>query len=752
MAAEQGKPTNERPLPWNSNEPAKNSAEEERIMRGPSIFDETEDDYLAPGENTGPGDEMDAMIDQYLDRMGPEVNQGQLLSVPVVAVKSDGVLVDVGDKSEGFVNIREFPMIDDKPQVKVGDIIDVIVKGPDPDTGLINLSHREARRRKAWTEAEEAFKNRTAMKGVVTRTVKGGLILDIGTTAFLPASQIDLQRVSDFDAWLGREVEGYVIEFVPEKRRIIVSRRQLLEDQLEGRRKEMLSGLKPDTMIEARVKRVVEFGAFVELGVGLDGLIPRSEISWQRNARPEDYLKSGEKVQAKIIEIDHETGKVTLSRRLALANPWESVQERFPVGSPVAGQIVSLTSYGAFVRLDEGLDGMIHISDMAWDSVGHKPGDYVAVGQEVQATVLHIDVEGRRISLGMKQLTRDPWDGIDERYPRGHQIHGRVTGLTKYGAFVELEPGIEGMIHVSDFTWDKKVRQPRDVVKKGEELDAVVLEIDRERRRISLGVKQLSENPMELFFQTHKNGDVVEGEVISVTEFGAFVRLSQNIEGFMHVSQMDQERVESPKDVVKVGETVQAKITKIDRDTGKVSLSRRQLMKEQERKTIATYVRKNSGSLMSLGELLEDIQLEDVLPPAAKAKKPERKPAPKPEQAEPEPEAPALEEAEVPAESAAPAESEAAADERPEAIEPTAPAPEAAQAPAARVEEPQTPADERVETPSESEAEAAPEGAGAEAGGEPAQAAQVEEPATPADEHADEPASSENEQRPDGQP
>lgn len=627
--ADHGNTTNEPKTPqWTSNQEQHEAPPKE--MGGPSMFDENDDEYLDPGESTGAPDAMDAMMDQYLDRMTPEVNSGQLLSVPVVAVKSDGVLVDVGDKSEGFVSIREFPMIGDKPQVKIGDIIDVIVKGPDPETGLINLSHREARRRKAWIAAEESFKNHTPITGIVTRTVKGGLIMDIGTTAFLPASQIDLQRVNDFESWLGKEVEGFVIEFAPEKRRIIVSRRQMMEGQLESRRRETLQGLTQGQTIEARVKRVVEFGAFIELGAGLDGLIPRSEISWQRNARPEDYIKAGETVTAKVIEIDQETGKVTLSRRLALANPWETAREKYPVGSSVSGEVVSLTSYGAFVRLDEGLDGMIHISDMAWDAAGKKPSDYVAAGQQLTATILNVDTEAKRISLGMKQLTADPWDEIEARYPKGRQIKGAVTGLTKYGAFVELEPGIEGMIHVTDFSWDKKVHQPRDAVKKGEEVEAVVLEIDRERRRISLGIKQLGENPLDVFLAMQRVGDTVEGEVTGVTEFGAFVRLAPNIEGFIHVSQMDQERVDSPKDVLKVGDKVEAKITKIDRETGKISLSRKQLMKDQEKKTISAYMgKKKGGSLLSLGELLEDIQLEDVIP-QAKSEAPKAEPTPEP--------------------------------------------------------------------------------------------------------------------------
>ncbi len=585
-------------------------------MRGPSMFDENDDDYLEPGERAE-RDEMDAMMAQYLEQMPGEVSTGELLNVPIVAIKSDHVLVDVGDKSEGIINIKEFPLVGDKLTVNIGDLIDVVVRGHDPDSGMIILSYQEARRRKALVAVEEAMKNNAPITGVVMRTVKGGLIIDIGTTAFLPASQIDLRRIENFEEWIGREVTGYIIEYTPEKRRIIVSRRKMLEEARESERKVVMGRISVGQMIECAVKRVVEFGAFVDLG-GIDGLIPRSEISWHRNAKPEDFLKTGEVIQAKVIEIGAENGKITLSRRQAQANPWDTVADRFPVGSAINGEIVSVTNYGAFVRLEEGLDGMIHVSDMAWDAMGKKPSDYVAVGQEVSASVLGIDAKAHRISLGLKQLTKDPWEEIESRYPKGMRIKGQVTGLTKYGAFVELEPGIEGMIHVSDFSWEKRVSQPRDVVQKGDEVEACVLEVDREKRRISLGVKQLSESPLEQFIAHYQTGDTVEGEVVNVTEFGAFVKLADGVEGFIHVSQLDKERVNAPSDCIKVGEKVTAKVSKIDPETGKISLSRRQLMKDQERQNNAPYLKKkDTGSIFSMAELLEDIVLEDDLPKTA---------------------------------------------------------------------------------------------------------------------------------------
>ena len=576
------------------------------------------DEYVDPDQvQEMDNREMDAMMDQYLDQMGSSLSEGQLLSVPVIAIKTDHVLVDVGDKSEGMVDIRELQSREGSVAVKVGDVIDAVVKGADAESGLVTLSYREAQRRRALDMIEEAVKNQTPVKGVVTRTVKGGLIIDIGTTAFLPGSQIDLRRVEDFESWVGREVEGLVIEYAPEKRRIIVSRRKLLEGRREKERHALLDTFKVGQLMDVTVKRVVDFGVFVDLG-GIDGLVPRSEISWQRNAQPEDFVKEGDPLQVRVIEIQPQSGKVTLSRRKARENPWDNVAERYPVETHVTGPVVSITSYGAFVRLDEGMDGMIHISDMAWDASGKKPGDFVEVGQELNAVVLSVDAEAHRMSLGLKQLGEDPWLEVAQRYSKGKLVKGKVTGLTRYGAFLELEAGVEGMIHVSDFSWDKRINQPRQATTMGEELEAVVLDVDTERRRIALGVKQLTDNPVQGFLAGHKPGDVVEGEVVNVTEFGAFIKLAPGLEGFMHISQFDRDRIENLAEVVKVGETLEAKITRIDPGSDKISLSRRQMMKEQDRKVVASYMKKNDrGTLNNMGELLGEINLLDDLPPGS---------------------------------------------------------------------------------------------------------------------------------------
>lgn len=559
--------------------------------------------------------EMDEMMNQYLDSMGGSVETGQSMTVPIVAVHADNVLVDVGGKAEGLVPLRELMESADAQPPKPGDKIDVIVKGQDNETGLILLSHTEARRQAAVKNIQAAVESQSTVRGKITRVVKGGLMVDIGLPAFLPASQVDLRRVENFEPWVGQTIECVILEYVPEKRRIIVSRRKLLEKQSLEKREELLSQLQPGQVLDVEVKRIVDFGAFVDLG-GIDGLIPRTEISWQRVNKPDDFLKVGEKIQAKVIEVNKNDKKITLSRRQTSTNPWDEAIAKYPQGSTVEGDVVSITPYGAFVRLEEGLDGMIHISDMAWDSGGKRPQDYVAVGQRATASVINVDPAQKRISLGLKQLVADPWDGIEERYPQGARIKGKVTGLTKYGAFVELEPGIEGMIHVSDFSWEKRINQPKDVVKKGDEVEACVLSIDRERRRIALGVKQLSHSPLELFLTNHSLGDAVEGEIVNLTDFGAFVKLADGVEGFIHVSQLDRNRVESPSSNFKVGETIRAEILKIERDQGKISLSRRQLLKREERSVVKNYMRGSAPQQGStyLGELLAELNLEDELP------------------------------------------------------------------------------------------------------------------------------------------
>lgn len=583
----------------------------------PSILNE-DDEYFEPGEETpqdAEGKEMDDMMDLYLDSMGSSSEVGQLLQVPIIAIQGETVLVDVGSKAEGMVQARELHDAEGNLPYKIGDKIDVVVKGTDSDSGMVLLSHHEARHRAALNALEEAFNKQTPLEGKVVRAVKGGLIVDFGTTAFLPASQIDVRRTEDFEPWVGKQVECVVLEFAPKNRRVIVSRRKHIEADLLKKRKELLDRLNVGDVIEAKVKRLVDFGAFVDLG-GIDGLIPRGEISWQRTAKPEDYLKVDDAIEVKVLQIDSESQKITLTRRQLTPDPWKDAAERFPEGTTTEGEVVSLTNYGAFVRVAEGLDGMVHVNDIAWDTAGKRPSDYFTEGQKLTAQILAIDPEQRRISLGVKQLSDDPWSDVQSRYPKGTRVKGKITGLKKYGAFMELEPGIKGMIHVSDFSWEKRISEPREVVAKGDEVEACVLSVDSERRRISLGVKQLDQSPVDKFAMGHREGSIAEGKIAEITEVGVHLEMPGGVRGFIHVSQLDVERVENIGASFKVGQEIKAEVTKINPKTNEVRLSRRQMLKNEERTQVKGYLNTASGhGRANLGELLAELSLEDDLPP-----------------------------------------------------------------------------------------------------------------------------------------
>ncbi len=558
--------------------------------------------------------EMDALMDQYLDKMAGTMAVGELVQVPVIAIRATHILVDVGEKAEGEIDIREVSDRAGTLYIKLGDVIPAVVKGKDPDSGNLTLSHREARRRVAFQVIEASMRDNTPIQARVSRVVKGGLIVDVGIAGFIPASQFDLRHVESFDPWLGQTIECAVLEFMPEKRRVILSRRKLLQALETIQKTEAIRQLAVGQVIEGTVKKLVDFGAFVDLG-GTDGLIPRTEISWQRMVRPGDYLKVGEKVTVKVIALDAAAGKVTLSRRQLAADPWTLAKEKYPVGSVIEGEVVSITNYGAFVRIEEGLDGMIHIGDMGWDSGGKRPSDFVAMGQRVKAAILNVDTTERRIALGMKQLTADPLAEFARSHPAGTRLKGKVTGLAKYGAFVELAPGIEGLVHVSDFSWDRAVANPRDLVKKGDEIEVRILKTDLDQRRISLGVKQLTESPFQQFTAKHRPGSAVEGEIVSVTDYGVFLKLADNVEGFVHVSQLDTKRVENPAQIFKVGDKLSAEILKMDMGSGKIGLSRRQLLKREEKNLLKAYKEmKNAPGGTNLGELLSELSFGEDLP------------------------------------------------------------------------------------------------------------------------------------------
>lgn len=605
-------PENE--LPQESNQPTPPDQEEPKELQPeteghpegdePETYEWPEDASSNEEDDAALEREFAALLDQHLPG-APESARGELMELLVVAIREDSVLVDMGGKAEASVPIDEFPQVEGKRQVEAGQTIPVIQTGRNED-GTPRLSHRQARARQARNRIREAKDSRSPVRGIVTNVVKGGIMIDIGLDAFMPASQVDLFKIPDLNDFMGREVEAYVLEFDQRRNRAVLSRRQLLFERRESERKEFLEKLAPEQEVTGKVKSALDFGVFIDLGV-VDGFVPREEVSWDRGKSPNDVVKPGEELRLKILHVSPESGKITLSRKRLTPNPWEKIGERYPVGSTVRGEIVAIQPYGAFVHVEEGITGMIHASDMSWATGNKKPQDYVRAGDEVTSQVLEIDTKKHRLSLGLKQLAKDPWEGVEERFKPGTKVKGTVSSITNYGAFIKLDEYVEGMVHVSDLSWEKRVGHPKDYLKVGEEVEATVLKIDSDQRRISLGIKQLQDSPFDTYLKENKVGSVVKGTVTRFAPFGAFVELQPGLEGLIHISQIDQKRVDLPESVLTSGEEVTVKIINVDRKKQKISLSRKEAMRHAERENIRRYMKKQDDqpSGMTFGEALE---------------------------------------------------------------------------------------------------------------------------------------------------
>lgn len=566
------------------------------------------DDSKMSEEDAALEQEFAALLDQHLPGGASDPSRGELIEVPIVALKEDHVLVDVGGKAEATIPIHEFPAINGFRDLRIGQIIQVVQLGKNDD-GSPRLSHRQARQREAQKAIRDAQEHRVPLRGTITAVVKGGVMVDIGIEAFMPASQVDLFKIPDLSKMVGEEIEAVVLEFDPRRNRAVLSRRQLLFERRESTRKGFLDELQPGSIVKGKVKSALDFGVFVDLGM-VDGFIPREEVSWDRGKSPAEVLAPGTEVEVKILNVSPETGKVTLTRKRLAENPWDHVEERYPVGKVVLGRIIALQSYGAFVHVEEGITGMIHASDMSWAAGNKKPQDYVRVGDEVTSIVIEVSRAEKRLSLGLKQLARDPWTDVMDKYPQGSRHKGTVTSLTNYGAFVKLDDAVEGMVHVSDITWEKRVNHPKDHLKVGQEVDVTVLKLDSENRRISLGMKQLADSPFDAYLKANPIGSIVKGKVTRFAPFGAFVELAPSLEGLIHISQIDEKRVELPEKALKLGEEVTVKILKVEGKNQKISLSRRDAMKHAEKENIRTYMKKqNDGPTgMTFGEALRAAQ------------------------------------------------------------------------------------------------------------------------------------------------
>ncbi|MBX3365864.1 MAG: 30S ribosomal protein S1 [Phycisphaeraceae bacterium] len=509
---------------------------------------------------------MDALLG---DKIG-DLTPGKLIKGKVIGFQGDGVVVEVGLKSEGLIPRDEF---DNMPELKVGDTIDVLLESLEGEDGTVQVSKRRADRMLNWQRIIDTQREGDVVEGMVTRKIKGGLLVDIGVPVFLPASQVDVRRPGEIGDYIGRKVRAQILKIDTERKNIVISRRKLIEDERDAAKKRLMSTLKEGEVVTGTVKNIADFGAFIDLG-GIDGLLHITDMSWGRINHPSELLKIDQKIEVKVLNIDREKEKIALGLKQREASPWEEIEKKYPVGSRVRGAVVNLMSYGAFVRLEDGIEGLVHISEMSWTRRINHPSEMVQPNQEVDVVVLEINKDKQEISLGMKQIDVNPWELVGEKYPPGTVVEGKVRNLANYGAFVEIEPGIDGLLHISDMSWTRKVTHPNEVVKKGDSTRCVVLEVDQEKQRISLGLKQLTEDPWVTAIPEHyKPGMVVRGAVTKITNFGVFVELESDLEGLLHISELADHKVENPQDVVKPGDEVDVKILRVDTGDRKIGLS-----------------------------------------------------------------------------------------------------------------------------------------------------------------------------------
>lgn len=503
---------------------------------------------------------------------------GQLLNGEIVEITKGFVVVDVGLKSEGLIPVSEFGSSD---EIKLGNQVEVLLDATETSRGQIILSREKARKLRRWEYIQNNFEEGSIIEGLITRKVKGGLIVDIGgMDAFLPGSQIDNKRIKSLDEYIGKSFELKILKINLERKNIVVSRREILEDERVCKKTELLEHIKIGDLCKGVVKNITDFGVFLDLN-GIDGLLHITDMTWKRIKHPSELVALGDELEVIILNIDEEKGRVALGLKQKDQNPWDAIEQKFPPGTHVKGTIVNLVAYGAFIEIEAGIEGLIHVSEMSWIKNVTDPSQIVNKGDEVEAIVLSIQKDEGKISLGLKQLEQNPWEDVESKYPVGTKVSVEIRNLTNYGAFVELEPGVDGLIHISDLSWIKKVSHPSEVLKKGDMVDAIILSVDRESKKITLGVKQLTSNPWDDIEKTITIGDVVSGTVTKITAFGAFVELDNGIEGLVHVTELSDESFAKVEDLVSVGSKVSAKVLKIDREHKRISLSIKEHMVEK---------------------------------------------------------------------------------------------------------------------------------------------------------------------------
>ena len=519
----------------------------------------------ALGEEVAGGN-MDGLLSEQIG----DFKLGTILAGKIIGKAGDGFLVEIGFKSEGVLSRHEF---DEPESVEVGDTVEVMLEDMESDGGTIVLSKRKADRVRGWQRIIETSAEGDVVTGRVMRKIKGGLLVDIGVPVFLPASQVDIRRPSDIGMFIGKELRAVVLKIDQARRNIVISRRKLIEVERNETRKRLMSTLKEGDMVTGTVKNIADFGAFIDLG-GIDGLLHITDMSWGRVNHPSDLVKVDQQIEVKVLNIDYEKEKIALGLKQREDSPWEKIESKYATGTRVKGTVTNIMSYGAFVKLEEGVEGLVHISEMSWTRRINHPSELVSVGDEIEVVVMDFNKDKQEISLGMKQTEVNPWELVAQKYPPGTVVEGKVRNLANYGAFVEIEPGIDGLLHVSDLSWTKKLTHPNELLKKNEVCKCIVLEVDQSKQRISLGLKQMYEDPWTEQIPTHyQPGMIVRGKVTKITNFGVFVELEDDLEGLLHISELADHKVEDPNEVVKESQELEVKILRVDLDDRKIGLS-----------------------------------------------------------------------------------------------------------------------------------------------------------------------------------
>lgn len=550
-------------------------------------------------------DSMEDLMDMYEESF-KRFAEGEVVTGRIISIDKEHVLVDIGYKSEGQIRIDEFRDENGEIQAKVDDNVEVMVEWWDDENEVVVLSKDKAEKVKVWDEIKKTHEADETIEGIIVNRVKGGFSVDIGVQAFLPGSQADLRPIRNLDEMVGKTFSFKILKYNRKRSNIVLSRRVLLEEEREAKRAATLASISEDKVVKGAVKNITEYGVFVDLG-GVDGLLHITDISWGRVKHPSELFSVGDEIQVKILSLDLERERVSLGMKQLTEDPWVTATQKYPIDSKISGKVVSLTDYGAFVELEEGIEGLIHVSEMSWTRKIRHPSKVVSVNDEIEAIVLDIKPENRRISLGMKQVVPNPWDVISDKYPIGTTIEGKIKNITDFGLFIGIDEGIDGLVHISDISWTKRIKHPSEIYKKGDMVQAIVLEIDKENERFSLGVKQLQLDPWETVAQRYQVGKEITGTVTNVTDFGVFVELEEGIEGLVHVSEISKEKIKTPVGKFGLGDVISARVMNINSEERRIGLSIKRLEVEDEQSLLSEYVSNiNNSKSTEFGDILRE--------------------------------------------------------------------------------------------------------------------------------------------------